>query len=91
MLEDAATGLSYARDSSGQEGVQLVDQLRDDAGRLSDTVAPQSIAQQWSVRTTAYGKALDKLHAAFSSGSSTAAALAAAQSALDDLNALIAG
>lgn len=91
LLDDAGTGLSYARDSAAQEGVQLVAQLQGDAGRMSDAVAPSSIAQEWSDRVSAYGAALDRLHTAFDSGASTSGPLSAAQSALDELQDLVDG
>lgn len=90
-LADAATGLGYAHDSSPEEGVQLMDQLRNDAGWLSDAVPPSSIADQWNSRVAAYGKSLDSLRAAFETGATTAGPLAAAESALQALNELVAG
>lgn len=91
LLDDAATGLTYAQDATGEEGVQIADQLREDAGRLSDTVAPQSIASQWGARVQDYGRALDALRTAFAQGGSTGAALTGARSALRELNDLVAG
>lgn len=91
VLDDAGTGLSYARDSSGQQGVQLVDQLQGDAGRMSDAVAPNSIAREWSERVSAYGTALNRLRTAFESGASTAGPLSAAQAALNELQDLVDG
>lgn len=91
LLDDAGTGLTYASDSSAQEGVQIVDQLRGDAGRLSDAVAPSSIAQNWASGVRDYGAALDRLRAAFEAGSSTAAPLADARSARNALADLVAG
>ncbi len=91
LLDDAATGLSYAQDASSEEGTQIVDQLRDDAGRMSDTVAPSSIADRWRSGVQAYGEALDDLRGAFAKGGSTSAELSSARSALRRLNDLVAG
>lgn len=90
-LDDAATGLSYAADASGDEGMQIADQLQDDAGRMSDAVAPRSIADRWRSGVQAYGEALDALHGAFAQGGSTSAELSAARSALRELNDIVAG
>ncbi|MBY6060678.1 hypothetical protein [Microbacterium esteraromaticum] len=89
LLDDAARGLSFAGDSTGAEGVQLVDQLQGDAGRMSDAVAPRSIANEWADRVSAYGAALDKLRAAFETGTSTGSPLAAAESAQKRLQQLL--
>ncbi|OIU86615.1 hypothetical protein [Microbacterium sp. AR7-10] len=91
LLDDAATGLSYAADASGEEGVQIADQLRDDAGRLSDTVAPSAIADRWRSGVQSYGESLDTLRAAFAQGGSTSSPLSAARAALRSLNELVAG
>lgn len=91
LLDDATTGLTYAADSSAQEGVQIADQLRGDAGRLSDAVAPSSIAQKWAAGVQSYGSALDRLRAAFESGASTAAPLSDARSARNALEELVGG
>lgn len=90
LLDDAATGLSFAQDASSDEGVQIADQLRDDAGRMSDTVAPRSIASKWREGVQHYGETLDALRGAFSQGGSTSTALATARAALRDLNELVA-
>lgn len=89
LLDDAATGLSYAQDSSGEEGVQIADQLLDDAGRLSDAVAPSPIAPQWSKHVSDYGAGLEVLRVAFEQGASTSSALASARSSLESLVALL--
>lgn len=90
-LDDAATGLNYAADASGDEGVQIADQLQEDAGRMSDAVAPRSIADRWRSGVQVYGKALDDLRGAFAQGNSTSTELGAARSALSELNELVAG
>lgn len=90
-LDDASTGLTYAQDASGDEGVQITDQLRDDAGRLSDVVAPSSIAREWRASVQEYGQALDALRAAFMQGGSTSSQLSTARAKLAVLNELIAG
>jgi hypothetical protein len=90
-LDDAATGLTYAQDASGEEGVQIADQLRDDAGRLSDVVAPSSIASAWRSGVQEYGQSLDALRAAFVQGGSTSSQLSAARAKLAALNDLVDG
>ncbi|UNK69711.1 hypothetical protein [Microbacterium sp. H1-D42] len=91
LLDDAVTGLTYARDSDAQEGVQLMDQLQGDAGRMSDAVAPSSIAKAWGTRVSTYGTALDRLRTAFETGAATAGPLSSAQSALAQLQDLVDG
>ncbi|MGF2948484.1 hypothetical protein [Microbacterium alcoholitolerans] len=91
LLDDAGTGLTYAADSSAQEGVQIVDQLRGDAGRLSDAVAPSSIEKKWADGVQSYGRALDRLREAFDSGAPTAAPLSDARSARNALEDLVGG
>lgn len=91
LLNDAETGLSYASDSDAQEGVQIVDQLRGDAGRMADAVAPSSISVQWANGVRNYGASLDTLRTAFENGSATAGALSSARSALGELQDLIGG
>jgi cytoskeletal protein RodZ len=91
LLDDAVTGLSYAADASGEEGIQIADQLRDDAGRLSDMVAPSSIASAWRSHAQEYGRALESLRAAFAQGGSTSSQLSAARSALRALSDVVAG
>ena len=90
-LDDASTGLTYAQDASGEEGVQIADQLRDDAGRLSDVVAPSSIASAWRSGVQEYGQALDALRAAFVEGGSTSTQLSSARAKLAALKELVGG
>ncbi|MEV7620321.1 hypothetical protein AB0N59_09275 [Microbacterium sp. NPDC089321] len=90
-LDDAATGLTYAQDASGEEGVQIADQLRDDAGRLSDVVPPTSIARAWRAGVQDYAQALDALRAAFAQGGSTSSQISTARAKLAALNDLIDG
>lgn len=91
LLDDAATGLSYAADASGEEGMQIVDQLRGDAGRMSDTVPPRSLAEQWQDGVRNYGQTLDALRAAYAQGEDGSARLDAARAALRELRELISG
>ena len=90
-LDDAATGLSYARDADSAEGMQLVDQLRIDVGWMADAVAPRSIAGEWNDRVAAYGRSLDALRVAFEKGTAISAPLAAAEAALRELNTVLEG
>ncbi|MGB4138084.1 MAG: hypothetical protein WA971_16085 [Microbacterium sp.] len=91
VLDDADTGLGFASGSSGQDAVQIVEQLQQDAQRLSDAVAPGSIADQWRTVVADYQAALSDLRSAYESGGSPTAALDSAQSAVAALRALIAG
>lgn len=68
-LDDARRGLEIVRSQTGQDAVQVVDTLQQDAGRLSDTPAPSSIASDWNARVTAYADALGALRAAYENGS----------------------
>lgn len=91
LLDDAETGLSYASDADSQEGMQIAEQLRGDAGRMADAVAPSSIAGEWANAVSAYGSSLDNLRKAFETGSATAGALSSARSALSELQDLVDG
>lgn len=86
-LDDAQTGLEFFADSSGTEAAQIVQQLREDVERLSDTVAPSSIAEPWTQRLSTYGTALGTLADANASGADTTAPREAAIAALQELRA----
>lgn len=89
LLRDAETGLTFASESTGQDGIEVTDQLIDDAGRLSEAVAPRSIADEWNSRVDAYATSLQKLRSAYASGASGQPEISAARSALAELDALI--
>ncbi|WP_309065071.1 hypothetical protein [Microbacterium sp.] len=89
LLRDAETGLSFASDSRGQDGVQLADELIGDAGLMADAVAPSSLADEWSRGVDAYAEALQQLRTAYESGAGPQTAIDRAGAALADLNALI--
>lgn len=84
-VDDAATGLSIAAGASGQDAVAVVDQLQQDAERLSGFVAPSSIADAWYADVSQYAARLGELRSAFESGSGTDAAITAATTALQQL------
>ena len=89
VLTDADTGLGMLSGMTGQDAVQVVDQLRQDAERLSDSVAPSSIADEWRTRTDAYLKALSGLQTAYANGSSTSEAMKSATSAEQSLKQIV--
>lgn len=85
VLNDADTGLRMLGSMSGADAVQVVDQLRQDAERLSDAVAPSSIADTWRSRTDAYLNALAQLRSAYQANSEVQPAREAAVSAEQSL------
>ncbi|MFE6734186.1 hypothetical protein [Microbacterium sp. NPDC057650] len=89
VITDADTGLRMLSGMSGQDAVQVVDQLRQDAERLSDSVAPSSIAAEWQTKSAAYLNALSRLQDAYANGTSTDAALTSATSAKQSLKQLV--
>jgi cytoskeletal protein RodZ len=89
VLTDADTGLRMLGSMSGQDAVQIVDQLRQDAERLSDMVAPSSISSAWRTRTDAYLSALSQLQSAYADGASTDAPMKSTLSAEKSLKQLV--
>ncbi|UJP11471.1 hypothetical protein L2X99_08220 [Microbacterium sp. KUDC0406] len=89
VLTDADTGLRMLGSASGTDAQQIVDQLRQDAERLSDSVAPSSIADDWSTRSAAYLNALSRLQDAYQTNSGVQAARDAAASAEQALKQLV--
>lgn len=89
VLDDAVTGLGYASEDGGQSGANDVALLQEDAQRLSDTVAPSSIASDWADGVSAYLDRLDTLQAAYSSGNGVSSAESGARSALNALRSLV--
>lgn len=88
-LDDAATGLGFMSDATGQEAVQIVDSLQQDAERLSDVAAPSSISAKWYSAVEQYAAKLGALRSAVEGGSGTQSALESATAALNDLRALV--
>lgn len=88
-LDDASTGLQMVAGMSGQEAVQVVDQLQQDATRLSDSAAPSAIAEKWVTVVSDYGTKLSTLRTAYENGSAPKAALDAATAALKEVRALV--
>lgn len=88
-LDDAVTGLGFLPGMSGQEAAQIVDQLQQDAERLADSVAPSSIATEWSNAVADYASKLVSLRSAIDSGASTGAPLTAASNSLQAVRALV--
>ncbi len=89
VLDDASTGLGFAAEDGGESGADDIVLLQQDAERLSDAIAPSSIADAWSDRTSAYLSALSALEAAYRSGDGVTSAEKAAAGALADLRSLI--
>ncbi|GAB3631147.1 hypothetical protein GCM10027421_05000 [Microbacterium shaanxiense] len=88
-LDDAATGLSIAAGSSGQEAAQVIETLQQDAGRLSDAAAPSSISSTWYDAVGQYSARLGELRGAFEGGGDTQRAMDAATAALQELRTLV--
>jgi len=86
VLGDAKRGLQIVGESDPQEASQNVGFLQEDAGRLSEVVAPSSISTEWNSRLGDYSRALQTLRAAYDAGASADEEFAAANSALAALN-----
>jgi hypothetical protein len=87
-LTDAPRGLDIVANSSGQDGLAVLDTLDQDAQRLSDALPPSSIDPQWRDGVSAYGQRLAELRAAISSGSGVSGAVDAARAAVQNLTAI---
>ncbi len=88
-LDDAMRGLDIVSESSSQESLPVIDTLREDAQRLSDSPPPASIDPQWREGVSAYAQGLAELRSAASAGSGTEAALDAARAAALDLRSIV--
>ncbi|CAH0129170.1 hypothetical protein SRABI76_00253 [Microbacterium oxydans] len=84
-LTSAPTGLDIVAETSGSEALGIMDTLQQDAQRLAESLAPSSISSEWYDSVSAYSKRLVELRAAVSQGSSTAAPIEAARSAVQEL------
>lgn len=88
-LESAPTGLDIVSRSSGQDALQVIDTLQEDAQRLSDAQPPSSILEQWHSGVGAYADSLSALRTAVSSGSALQDALDAARADVQNLNTIV--
>ena len=86
MLSDAQRGLQIAAESGPQEAAQNVGFLQEDAGRLSDLVAPSSISARWNSSLDEYSRSLQALRTAYERGGAADSELSAATRALSALN-----
>lgn len=86
-LDDARTGLGMISAQPG-EGGPVVDQLLQDAQRLSDAVPPSGIADQWRSALSDYSQSLSDVRAALNGGD-TGGAVAAAQQKVTTLLSLV--
>lgn len=84
-LDDAVTGLEIAAESSGEDAAGVIEPMRQDAERLSDTPPPTSIASEWSKGVSTYLASLSDLQEAYRSGSDVSGAESAAEAALQTL------
>ena len=82
-LDDALTGLDIVAESSGQDAVDVVDTLQNDAQRLSEAVPPASIDSDWHATVGAYAQALSDLRSAVAAGGDASGATSSALSAAD--------
>lgn len=89
ILSDADRGLSIAAESDSVEAAQTIDLLVQDAGRLADSVPPDSIAGRWFSAVDAYAGNLQALRSAYERGESGDRESDAARDALDRVNELI--
>lgn len=89
VLSDAQRGLQIAGESDPQEAAQNVGFLQEDAGRLSDFVAPSSISAQWGTRLDDYTRSLQSLRTAYERGGSADSELSAASRALTALKGVV--
>lgn len=89
VLDAARTGLGYAREEGGMAAMQDVMLVQQDAERLTESVAPSSIAQRWTDAVGVYAGALEALRAAYERGADAAAEDRAAVDALTELNSIV--
>ncbi|WP_424935310.1 MULTISPECIES: hypothetical protein [Bacteria] len=87
-LDDALVGLDLLAGKSGQEAVDIVDQLQQDAQRLSDAQPPSSIAERWRAAISAYAADLTTLRTS-ASGGDTAGEVGAVRGDIDGLRRIL--
>ena len=88
-LDDASTGLDLTQSQTGDNAVQVVDSLQNDAQNLAGQSAPSSIATAWNRDVNTYATGLQALRAALAAGSDPSAALADSRAALGQLRSLV--
>lgn len=88
-LDDALTGLDIVSGTSGQEAVDVIDTLQNDAQRLSEAAPPASIESDWHASVAAYAQALSDLRSAAAAGGDTSGAASSALSAADGVRSLV--
>lgn len=88
-LDDAVTGLGFVADMNGQEAVQVIDSLQQDAERLSDAAAPSSIASEWQSAVAEYASKLSAVRGAFEDGAAPQSAIDGATASLQELRDLV--
>jgi len=88
-LDDALTGLDIVSGTSGQDAVDVVDSLQNDAQRLGESLPPSSIESDWNAAVGTYSQALSTLRSAASSGSGISSAIDGARSAADELRGIV--
>lgn len=91
VLEAAKTGLAYAREEGGMAAMQDVMLVQQDAERLTESVAPSSVAQRWADAVEDYARTLEALRSAYERGQDAASADRAATAALNRLNDIVNG
>ncbi|MCS3842118.1 hypothetical protein [Microbacterium sp. AK031] len=76
LLSDADTGLGFVAGTSGSDTVGLIDQLLQDAQRLSDAQAPSSIAPDWVAGVDEYAAELQRMRTDAADGGSPGTSVA---------------
>lgn len=89
VLDDAGTGLDMLTGATGQDAAQIVEQLQQDAQRLSDSPPPSSIADDWRASLGDYSTSLDALRNAYASGGDVESARQTSIARVEDLRALL--
>jgi hypothetical protein len=88
-LDDALTGLDIVSETSGQEAVDVVDTLQNDAQRLSEAAPPASIESDWHAAVASYAQSLSDLRSAVAAGGDSSGAASSALSAADGIRSLV--
>lgn len=88
-LDDALTGLSMLGNMSGQDAVSVIDQLQQDAQRLSDSIAPSSIDAEWRAGVSAYESSLTSLRASANAEEDLSAGIANSTNEVNALRAIV--
>lgn len=88
-LDDALTGLDIVSGTSGQDAVDVVDTLQNDAQRLSESAPPASIESDWHAAVAAYAQALSDLRSAAEAGGDSSGAASSALSAAEGVRSVV--